>query len=122
MYEPLTESLPTVLGGVSADTMIPLVVAAKAIALALGVVVTHLAVRAARKRDVPGLRRLAVGFGIFTLGVVLGGVVYTLAGNALLPAVLVQSTATALGFGVIAHSLYKQGERVPTETSVGSSG
>jgi methyl coenzyme M reductase beta subunit len=104
MFVPPTE--PLAVGTPSAETLVPVIVAAKAVALTLGVVVTHRAVRAARTTEVRGLRRLAVGFGVVTAGVVAGGAVYALTGLGLLPATLVQSGATAVGFAIIAHSLY----------------
>jgi hypothetical protein len=103
---------PLAAGTPAAEAIVPVIVAAKAVALTLGVVVTHRALRAARATDVRGLRRLAAGFGVVTAGVILGGVVYALTGLGLLSAALVQSAATAVGFGVIAHSLYV-GEAAP---------
>ncbi len=80
----------------------------------LGALIAYLALVAYRRTEARELRALAVGFGIVTLGSLLGGAidlagggVALLAGRALLIGVLVQSAVIAVGFGVITYSLYR---------------
>lgn len=85
----------------------------KTLAGVLGGVITYLALVAYRRTGAAELRALAVGFGVVTLGSVLGGVVDLVAdgtiGEAgLLLGVLVQSVVTALGFAIITYSLYRE--------------
>ncbi|MBV0925629.1 hypothetical protein KTS45_15595 [Halomicroarcula limicola] len=87
-----------------------LVVITSAVVLVLGGVVTHLAYRAARRSGSPVMRRFAVGFGLVTLGLLLGGGVHQMLGWGFLDGVLVQRVVTALGFGLLVHSLYSHAD------------
>lgn len=80
--------------------------AAKLLTLVLGGLITLLALRAYRRTGARELRALAVGFGIVTLGAVLAGVIDVVLGARFQVSVLVQSVVTAIGFAVIAYSLY----------------
>jgi hypothetical protein len=83
------------------------IVAVNTVTLALGSLVTYLALKAYRRTGAAALRALAVGFGVVTLGAVIGGLVDLLVPNAgLLEGVLVHSTTTMIGFAFVAYSLY----------------
>ncbi|NEU56339.1 hypothetical protein [Halorussus sp. MSC15.2] len=58
-------------GGAFADST--MAVALKTVTLALGGTIPYFALRAYRRTNVPALRVLVVGFGLVTLGTVLGG-------------------------------------------------
>jgi len=85
----------------------PYVIAtSKLLTLVLGGLITLLALRAYRRTGARELRALAVGFGIVTAGAVLAGLTDLLLGVGFQTSVLVQSVVTAVGFAVIAYSLY----------------
>jgi hypothetical protein len=86
--------------------VIVVVMLAKALVLALGGVITHLAYRAYRGTRSPALRGLTLGFAAITAGAFLGGGFDRLLGLRLAVGVLAQSTLTAAGFAVVAWSLY----------------
>lgn len=88
------------------------VVVANGVVLSLGAVITHLAYRAYRRTRRREIGRFAVGFGLVTLGSLLGGGLHQLVGMHILVGVLAQASVSALGFAVLAHSLYL---RVPDE-------
>lgn len=79
----------------------------KTLTLVLGGLVTYLAYTAYQKTDATGLGILAIGFGFVTLGALVAGILDQLflvdAGTAL----TVESALTAVGFAVIAYSLYR---------------
>lgn len=87
------------------------IIAAKTIVLVLGGLITHLAYRAARRTSSRALRWFAVGFGIITLGAIVGGALNWLGGLSLASGVLVESVLWAVGFSVLAHALYVKTER-----------
>ncbi|MBX0322522.1 hypothetical protein EGH21_05720 [Halomicroarcula sp. F13] len=91
-----------------------LAVLTSAVVLVLGGVITHLAYRAARRNGSPVMRRFAAGFGLVTLGLLLGGGVHQLLGWSFLGGVLLQRSVTALGFGLLVYSLYGHAD---TETA-----
>lgn len=81
----------------------------------LGGLITYLALVAYRRTGARELRALAVGFGVVTLGSVLGGVVdfasdpgTGFGGEGLLLGVFVQSAVMLVGFAVITYSLYRE--------------
>lgn len=82
------------------------IVVTKAVTLLLGGLITFLAYKAYRRTGAPALRALAVGFGVVTVGAILAGVVHQFTTLGLLSSVLLQSSLTAVGFGVITYSLY----------------
>lgn len=84
----------------------PLVVAFKTVTLVLGGTITYLAFSAARRTGVAGLRWLAIGFAIVTLGALLGGIVDLFLTVAPSTALAVESGLTAAGFLVVVYSLY----------------
>lgn len=89
----------------------PYIAATQTATLLAGGFVTLLAVRAYRRTGAPSLRALAVGLGLVTGGALLAGVVHEVGGTAFPTAVAVQSTAMALGFTVLAYSLYARDGR-----------
>lgn len=89
------------------------IIAAKAIVLVLGGLITHLAYKAYRRRGSPELRWFSVGFGIITLGAFLGGVLDLVIGVRLATGVFVESILLALGFAVLAHALYAREPGTP---------
>jgi len=91
------------------------IAATKTLTVVLGGVITYFAYTAYRRTEARELRALAVGFGVVTLGSVLGGatdlgsdVVQLSDTRAVLVGVLVQSLLTLVGFAVITYSLYRE--------------
>jgi len=87
------------------------VVVAKTFILVIGGLITYYSYQAYERTGAPEHRMLALGFGIVTVGAILGGVldlgVGTYLGTELIyTSVLVSSSMTALGLGVILYSLY----------------
>jgi hypothetical protein len=87
----------------------PVVIGFKTATLLLGGLVATLAARAAHKTRDPGLTYLAAGFAVVTLGSLLAGVADQLFGVAPGTALAVESALTAVGFAIIAYSLYVTG-------------
>lgn len=87
----------------------PYIAATQTVTLLAGGFVTLLAVRAYRRTGAPALRALAVGLGLVTAGALLAGVVHQVARTDIATAIAIQSTAMALGFTVLAYSLYAKG-------------
>ena len=86
---------------------IPLVVIAlKTVTLVVGGLITYLAVKASKRTEIDGLSVLAVGFGIITFGSLLAGVVDQLLRVDSATALVVENTLTAIGFCLVAYSLY----------------
>jgi hypothetical protein len=88
---------------------------AKAIVLILSGLITVLARRAANRTGSSSLRLFSVGFAVITAGALVGGAVHQLAAPGLRVGVLVESLLTAIGFVLLAYSLYV----TPVETSGG---
>lgn len=87
----------------------PLVITAlKTATLLFGGVITLFAYRAYARTRSPALRALAVGFGIVTLGTATAGAVDLVLGLDRQLALVIESALVALGFGVIAYSLYAE--------------
>lgn len=82
------------------------VVFAKAVVLPLGVGITFFAYRAYRRTGAAAMRSFALGFAVLTLGSVLGGGLDQLVGVGLDVGLLVNSLFTAVGFVILARSLY----------------
>lgn len=88
------------------------IIAAKAVVLILGGLITHLAYRAYSRTQRPALRSFAVGFGIITLGTLIAGSLDSVLHVQLVTAVFVESLLSALGFAVLGHAVYAStGER-----------
>jgi len=93
------------------------VVVAKAVVLPLGAGITFFAYRAYRRSGAPAMRSFAVGFAVVTLGSVLGGGFDQLVGVGLETGLLVNSVLTAVGFTILARSLYVTDSRLEAEDS-----
>ena len=83
-----------------------LLIAAKTLTLACGVVLTTLTHRAYRRTRSRAMRVLSVGIGLVTAGAVLAGSLNQLAGVPLVLSTTVESIFTAAGFLVMTYSLY----------------
>jgi len=87
------------------------IVMAKTLVLVLGGLITHFSYKAYRRTGMPQHRWLALGFAVITVGAIAGGVVDIVAGmyfgeDLLYTSVLLSSSMTAVGLGVILYSLY----------------
>jgi len=83
-----------------------LLVAAKTLTLACGVILTSLTYRAYRRTRSTAMRVLSVGIGLVTAGAVLAGSLNQLAGVPIVVSTTVESLFTAAGFLVMTYSLY----------------
>jgi len=83
-----------------------LLVAAKTLTLACGVVLTTLTYRAYRRTRSTAMRVLSLGIGLVTAGAVLAGSLNQLAGVPVVVSTTVESLFTAAGFLVMTYSLY----------------
>ncbi|MFB6295271.1 MAG: hypothetical protein ABEH66_00295 [Halobacteriales archaeon] len=83
-----------------------LTVVAKVVVLVLGGMITGLAYRAAKRTGSAALRLFAIGFAVITLGALLGGVVHLFSSLDIRVGILAQSLLTAIGFTLLAYSLY----------------
>lgn len=86
------------------------VVVAQTITLVFGGLITFFALRAYRRTGSGALRSLALGLGLVTAGTLVGGAIHQLAEGTLVLGVAVQSCFTAVGFLVLAYSLYATGQ------------
>lgn len=87
------------------ETLAFVIVVANTFTLAVGGVVTLLAVRASRRTGNRALRALAVGLGAIVAGTLLGGGIHQSGLASLLVGVAVQSVFVALGFLLLGWSL-----------------
>ncbi|WP_123619319.1 hypothetical protein [Halorubrum sp. CSM-61] len=81
------------------------VIVAKTAILVLGGSITYYALRAYGRTGNPSLRALGIGFGIVTIGALIGGVSHQIIGSSLAVGIAINSLLTAIGFGVIVYSL-----------------
>jgi hypothetical protein len=84
------------------------VMAVKTGTLLLGGLITVLSLKAARRTASAALQALGVGFGLVTLGALLAGVGHQFTSLSLAQSVVIESTLTLVGFGVIVYSLYAE--------------
>jgi len=87
------------------------IVVSKTLILVLGGLITHYSYRAYRRTNAPQHQWLTLGFGIVTVGAVLGGILDLVVGTyfqeeLIYTSVFVSSSLTAVGLGVILYSLY----------------
>jgi hypothetical protein len=82
------------------------IIAAKTAILVLGGSITYYALRAYDRTGDRSLRELGVGFGIVTVGALLGGVSHQIIGADLAVGIAIDGVLTAVGFAVIVYSLY----------------
>lgn len=83
----------------------PLLTAGEVATLLLGGAVTAAAGRAYRRTNDPSLRALTVGFGLVTLGALVGGLLHWTGPVRLARAQAAQSLLTGAGLAVIVYSL-----------------
>lgn len=83
-----------------------LLVAAKTVTLACGVILTTLTYRAYRRRGSAAMRVLCLGLGLVTAGGVLAGSLHQLVGMPLATSTTIESVFMAAGFGVLTYSLF----------------
>ncbi|MGQ3328333.1 DUF7521 family protein [Halorubrum sp. FL23] len=81
------------------------IIVAKTAILVLGGSITYYALRAYGRTGNPSLRALAIGFGIVTVGALIGGVSHQIIGSTLAVGIAINSLLTAVGFGVVVYSL-----------------
>jgi hypothetical protein len=74
--------------------------------LILGGLITYFSLKAYRKTGSQSLRALSMGFGIITLGALLGGTFDFIFGVDLAAGLLIDAILTFVGFAVITYSLY----------------
>ncbi|MFA1611126.1 DUF7521 family protein [Halobellus rubicundus] len=74
--------------------------------LVLGGLITYFSLKAYRNTGTRALRALAIGFGIITLGALLGGTMDFILGVDLATGILIDAALTFVGFAVITYSLY----------------
>ncbi|MFB6069693.1 MAG: hypothetical protein ABEJ76_01610 [Halanaeroarchaeum sp.] len=86
----------------------PVIVALKTATLILGGVITYFSHKAYRRTGSKALRFLAVGFGIVTLGSMIAGVADLVLLLSRDLALIIESSLTVVGFGVIVYSLYAE--------------
>jgi len=87
------------------------IVVTKTLILVLGGLITHFSYKAYRRTGMPEHWWLTLGFGVITVGAVVGGaldlfVEMYLAEDLLYTSVFVSSTMTAAGLGIVLYSLY----------------
>jgi hypothetical protein len=87
------------------------IVVAKTLILVLGGLITYFSYKAYRRTGTPEHWWLTLGFGVITVGAILGGVLDLVAEmyfaeDLLYTSVFVSSAMTAVGLGVILYSLY----------------
>ena len=76
--------------------------------LILGGLITYFSVKAYRNTGSGALRAFAVGFGIITLGALLGGTFDFILGVSLATGLLIDAVMTFVGLAVITYSLYAE--------------
>jgi zinc transporter ZupT len=105
------------------NTATVLLVATQTVTFVLGALITLLAYRAFSRRREPALGALVLGFGLVTLGSVVGGALYYVGEVAPVLRVSLGNAVTAAGFAVLVHSLYVGVDRaiVPSARNAGSS-
>ncbi|WP_425607558.1 DUF7521 family protein [Natrinema zhouii] len=84
------------------------IIAANVVTLLFGGAIVYLAHRAYARTGSTALRALAAGLGLVTLGTFAGGIAHQLLDVSLLNGIAVQSAFTALGFVILAYSLYAE--------------
>ncbi|QIO23454.1 hypothetical protein [Haloarcula sp. JP-L23] len=87
------------------------VVVSKTLILIIGGLITYYSYQAYDRTGAPQHKWLTYGFGVVTLGAILGGVLDLVVGtylgvNLIYTSVFVSSALTAIGLGIILYSLY----------------
>ncbi len=86
--------------------LLSLLVVFKSLVLVLGVLIVRAAYRAYRRTGSRALGSLTIAFSLITIGAMLGGGVHHMLRLDREAGILVNSLLTAVGFAVLAHSLY----------------
>jgi len=81
------------------------IIVAKTAILVLGGSITYYALRAYGRTGNRSLRALGIGFGVVTVGALIGGVSHQIIGSSLAVGIAINSLLTAIGFAVIVYSL-----------------
>lgn len=81
------------------------------VTLVCGGLITGLSYRAYRRTGIRALRALTIGLGLVTLGGIIAGSAHQFTSMDIKLGISIQSTFTALGFAVIAYSLYMEDTR-----------
>lgn len=92
-------------------TLLTYITAMMTVTLICGGLITTLAYRAYRRTGVRTLRALAIGLGLVTIGGLIAGGAHQFTSLDLTLGIAIQSTFTALGFAVLAYSLYAENIR-----------
>jgi len=83
-----------------------IIIVAKTAILLLGGSITYYALQAYGRTGDPSLRALGVGFGVVTIGALIGGISHQIIGTDLAVGIAINSLLTAIGFGIIVYSLF----------------
>ncbi|ELK55264.1 MULTISPECIES: DUF7521 family protein [Haloferax] len=95
------------MGHLSASpTITTMIIVVKTGILVLGGLITYFSYKAYRNTGAASLRALALGFGVVTLGAMLGGALDVILNVDLATGLLIDSVLTLIGFAVITYSLY----------------
>ena len=76
--------------------------------LLFGGLITYFSLKAYRRTGARSLRALSIGFGVVTLGAILGGLVDQLLGVPFGVGILIDAALTLVGFVIITYSLYAE--------------
>lgn len=79
--------------------------ATRVVVLGMGVLITYYSFRAYRRTGEPYMRNASIGFGVITLGVLVEGVLFEVAGLDLAVVHVIESVAIGIGFLVLLRSL-----------------
>ncbi|ADE03355.1 DUF7521 family protein [Haloferax volcanii] len=90
----------------TSPTIATMIIVVKTGILVLGGLITYFSYKAYRNTGAASLRALALGFGVVTLGAMLGGALDVILNVNLATGLLIDSVLTLIGFAVITYSLY----------------
>ncbi|MFK5603100.1 MULTISPECIES: hypothetical protein [unclassified Haloferax] len=90
----------------TSPTIATMIIVVKTGILVLGGLITYFSYKAYRNTGAASLRALALGFGVVTLGAMLGGALDVILNVDLATGLLIDSVLTLIGFAVITYSLY----------------
>lgn len=81
-------------------------IAAKLLVLTIGLFISYLAYRGYRRHGSSAMYYLAVGFGLVSVGTVIEGLLFEVAGVEIITASTIQTVIVAAGMLVVLYSLY----------------
>lgn len=93
------------------------VIVTNTVTMLCGGVITTLAWRAYQRTASPALGALSAGLGLVTAGALLAGGLNQLADIGFATSIGIQSTFTAVGFAILAYSLYARWDNPPENTA-----